>query len=54
MNLPTFNSSNGVQIDAYTIRSRWTGEAMDSNMVIGGLLHRRERPHPFADVPSRD
>jgi hypothetical protein len=54
MDLPTFNSGNGVRIDPYTIRSRWTGEAMDSNMVIGGLLHRRERPHPFADVRETD
>jgi hypothetical protein len=28
--------------------------AMDSNMVITNLLHRRERPHPLADVPNRD
>jgi len=44
LDLPAFNSGNGVRIDPHTIRSRWTGEAMDSNMVIGALLHRRERP----------
>jgi len=54
IDLPAFNSGNGVEIDPYTIRSRWTGEAMDSNMVIGGLLHRRERPHPLADARESD
>ncbi len=39
LDLPAFNAGNGLRIDPHTIRSRWTGEAMDSSLVIDGLLH---------------
>ena len=42
LDLPAFNSNKGLRIDPHTIRSRWTGEPMDSSLVIDGLLHRCE------------
>ncbi len=42
LSLAALNKARGLKIDAHTARSRWTGEAMDSNMAIGGLLHIRD------------
>ncbi len=42
LSLAALNKARGLKIDAHTARSRWTGEAMDSNMAIRGLLHIRD------------
>ncbi len=51
--LSDLNEREGLEIDPNSIRPHWTGESMDSSLVIDGLLHVRERPHFLADVPDR-
>ncbi|HEY5623333.1 MAG TPA: DUF222 domain-containing protein [Gammaproteobacteria bacterium] len=52
--LTDLNAREGLKIDAHTIRSRWTGETMDSSLAINAMMHVRERPHYLDDTRNRD
>jgi hypothetical protein len=43
IHLTALNDDEGVEIDPRTIRPYWTGETMDSSLVIDALLHVRDQ-----------
>lgn len=53
LGLSDLNKRDGLKIDSYTIRPNWTGESMDSSLVLDALVRLWERPQLSADVADR-